>query len=588
VIERHIEKIILAVFVLLLAFTVIRWGVASPLKVEVVTNGQGSTASLPPRQADRNLLRAAQDISQYVDSRKPQPYEVADYRLRIERLNRFPFRPVPLASLAVADRPLTAYDIPVEDRPSLKEIVKVMPAPTKPRARVERELPKREGVAPADVVAAHVAATYPWQELRKQWLVKIPASLPADLIVASVDAEIRERRFDGSWGDPIHIKTIRSPIASGRPGYGQTIPVLPDFNGKNAEVVRNTIDELVQWQQEILEPSYWDILWFDSQYGSWKKHLPDNPVSDKASALEASASTTAGAGLKAGPITGLRRERTGGGRGVAPAMSAKEAFMKRGAMGGPMGPMGPRGPRGARPRRSRRSYQPRRPAVPSRRTAPVAVNKEVEMPKVTPVPPLAEQVAQGQVLFWLHDISLEPARVYQFRVRLAFVNPLVTYVDDVDKPADATPAVVRTPFSEWSNPVSVPQETEFFVISQNSSQGYASVVVFARKWGQWVSKRFRVSEGQMIGGPGRVSLINPENDSLVTEEVDFSTGTVAVRLDFNKTVLDKGNNTRTTVEMFCLDQKGQFSTRIEALDKKSSRYEWLRAEVKLAKAAGQR
>ena len=579
-VERHIEKIILAVFLLLLVFVVFRWGVSSPLEMEVVTNSRGSTEVLPPREADGKLLQAAQDISRYVDEQAPTAQEVADYRSQVDRFQHKPFRPAALASLCQAARLLSGFETPQENRPSLKQIEEVMPAPTKPSARVERELPRREGVPLADIVAAHVASTYPWQQLKKKWMEKLPPMMPVDMTVAAVEAEVMERRYDGSWGAPVPVTVARIPLqqASGTAG---AIPTVPDYDGTNGEQVRVVIDQLGPLQAEILEPSYWDILWYGREYGSWRTHLPDNPVSDKMP-KEGPGTVSVGGGAPA-ETTGTPPEgpvRPGAPRTPAPAAPRtglagmdKMMFMK----GGPMGP-GP-APTPVAPRPT--------PAVRPTPAAPAAP-KEIELPKVTPVPRLEDQMSQGEVLFWLHVTSLEPAKVYQFRVRLVFVNPLVAATADADKPEDAKPALVRTQFSEWSNPVWVPQETEFFVTGQNASQGYASVTVFARKWGQRVSKRFNVSEGQAIGEPSKVKLMNPEDESQTSSDVDFSTGAAVVRLDFNKTVMEKGNTSRQTVEMFYVDGDGELKSRIEETDKVSERYDWLKEETDRARTAGGR
>jgi hypothetical protein len=571
VIERHVEKIILAVFVLFLVVAVGRWGISSPLKIEVVTNARGSTENLPPSEADRMLLDAAQAIQSQATSQDPEPFTVPDYRSKLAKLQSEPFRPVALASMAPAARPLTKYAIPDENRPSLDQVTGAMPAPDKPLVRIERELPRREGVAPSDVIAAHVASVYPWQELRKQWMEVLPPTVPPDLIVAVVEAEVRERRYDGTWGPATPANPIR--VLQPGPAVGE-IPNMADYNGNNAEEIRADIDTLYQAQQEVLEPGYYDILWYGDVYGSWMTHLPDNPVSEKlAKEQEAAlASSTALPGARTpGAYSPPAPSRTGlpsgmGGAGLAKMDPSMMMFSK-----GPM-PGGPGFP-GVGGRSTAR-----RPRAATPTPQPAVVRTEIEQPKITPVPDLDRQMTDGEVLFWFHDITLSPAKVYQFRIRLAFVNPLVTYPADANNPDDAKPAVVKTPFSEWSNPVSVPKETQFFVTGMSASQGYASVTVFARKWGQYVSRRFNVSEGQAIGESASVRLVNPESQESGREDVDFYTGAVVVRLDFGRKVEERGY-ARETVEMVYLDEEGQLKSRLENYDKDCDDYNVLKDEA---------
>jgi hypothetical protein len=219
--------------------------------------------------------------------------------------------------------------------------------------------------------------------------------------------------------------------------------------------------------------------------------------------------------------------------------------------------------------------------------APAGSEEAVSAPVATPVPTLEDQIRDGLILFWFHDTSLEGLKVYQYRVRLVLVNPLVGLSDDVRDPQDAKKALIPTPFSDWSNSISIPQATEFFVTGQSPPQGFAYVDVFARSLGQWVSRKFRVGEGMSIGEKiSKVKVTSP--DGMPTSmDVDFSTGAVVVRLDFEKTV-EKTNLRRATVEMVYLNEKGQLLTRVGLIDKESERCKHLEEEAKRAKSAGSR
>ena len=208
-IERHIEKIVLGVFVLLFLLVVIHWGVSSPREIEVIADRWGTTETVPPDQVDGKLVEAAKQIEDLVRGAAPEPpgpsREGADYPVRLAGLQDRPFTGRRLADVAPPGAMLTGQDDGEElARPTLADIGAAMPKPTKPAVIVERELPRKDGgEAPADIIAAHVAATYPWRKLDRQWNSKLATtSLLASLIPVAVEAEISERRFDGTWGPP--------------------------------------------------------------------------------------------------------------------------------------------------------------------------------------------------------------------------------------------------------------------------------------------------------------------------------------------------------------------------------------------------
>ena len=211
---------------------------------------------------------------------------------------------------------------------------------------------------------------------------------------------------------------------------------------------------------------------------------------------------------------------------------------------------------------------------------------DVPPPEVTEVTTLQEQLDDGSLLLWFHDTTLEGLREYQYRVRLVFANPLVTLSEDVENEDDSRQLVVMSPFSDWSAPFSAPQMTEFFAISPMQSRSAVKVEIFTRRKGQWVMKGFFVTEGDMIGRKDiNVKVPNPENGEIESEKTDFSTGAVAVRLEFKK--VKRRSINVPTVEVVYMDAKGRLKTRVATADKDSARYKQLKQEVSRVKAAAE-
>ncbi len=593
-IERHIEKIVLGVCVLLLVFTILHWGTSSPRTIENIV---GARDALGPDEIDDQLNRAADRIRGSAEIVKPQVTDVPNYDSQFSRLKRVGN----VGSLTDVGAPTVAISVKAPDVkiPSLSEVLALMPPPGTPNVNVDRELPNNENVEPADVIAAHVAAIYPWKELNDKWRKMLPeAGIPVNLVVLAVEAEVREKKLDGTWSQPRSVvMTTVEPSA----------PVLPDYDKTNNEEIQDILVDIeTRYQESILQPKYWDIYWPTQEYGTWLINLPDNPISDAAAedgGITAAASgrgAIGGRGMQAiggrggggrggrgggaiggrgGGAIGGRGGRGGGaiggrgGRGGG-AMGGRGGGAMGGRGGGAIGGRGGRGGARTPPRTTARNV--REPII-----------RTVEAPEIKLVPMLLDQIANGEVLFWFHDTTLESTKEYQFRVRLVFANPLLRY-DTEDDPQDGKTAQARTPFSKWSSHVSVPRAAEFFATGSSPGKDLVTVTVFTRSLGQWVSSQFKVGPGDYIGSQvEKVRVVNPASGGMTTTKVDFSTGAQVIGLDFEKPYRRQSSVGKTT-EMVYLDENNQLQTRNRRSDDQSARYKKLRREVRSARDSASR
>lgn len=629
-IERHIEKIVLAVCVVLLVIFAWMYLPSSPREIPVVVDARGTKDTLPPQEADKALQEAARAIEREIRQAKPDVYTTPNYLSQIVDRASNPLPAMdPLMDFGQPRAPLPGgTDEGPQNKVTLAQMLGVMPEPSRPLVRVEREY-ARKVPEPSDVLSSHIAATYPWEELSKKWQQELnDTRIRASIIAVGVEVEVRELKSDGSWSEPRLVETARLPLQD-RDGSQLVIPSLTDYDGTNADMIIQTTQKLAELQQEILEPTWWDIWWSDSRWGDWKVNLPDNPVSEKAppgttsgaggyttAAPQGSPDAPEEPGMAPGGPMGPGAPGMPMGPGAAPGMPmgpvapagpagpsgpkpaaatpkpARERPVRRAAAGrnpggmggGPMGPGGLGGPGGpggpgAPPEpRVRTKREPVQRAVP---VMPAAAASEMPQPKA--VPPLAQQIQDGTVLLWSHDTTIEPLKTYQYRVRLVLVNPLITFIEDVVDEKDAGVAVVRTQFSRWSNPVNVPQETEFFVTGHEQSMEIVYAQVFTRRQGQVVSERFKIKEGEAIGETKTVRVTDPASGAKESLPVDFTTGAVAVRFDFDKKIL-KGSVPRSTVEMVYLSENGELRTRVRSVDEDSERYRQLKEEADRAKA----
>jgi len=226
------------------------------------------------------------------------------------------------------------------------------------------------------------------------------------------------------------------------------------------------------------------------------------------------------------------------------------------------------------------------------------VNPQLPMAQIQGAPPAAPpavapaaaaanagvpEVKTGIVFF--DDSAMTVGTRFRYRIQLVVINPLLTNDDAVaeDKVADARKKFVTSPPSEWSDPVSVGREVHFFVTGANVMTSKMSVTVYARKWGQWVKKKFDVQRGEPIGGVQKVALVDPMGQGRKSVDVDFSTGAIALRLDFKKSLLRPGFTTNTQ-EMLYLDSEGKLRSRLKTWDDDSPLRK--RLEVAVKRVAG--
>ena len=201
----------------------------------------------------------------------------------------------------------------------------------------------------------------------------------------------------------------------------------------------------------------------------------------------------------------------------------------------------------------------------------------VHLPKV--------DVKPGEEAVWFHDDTTPKLGVaYRYRVRLVFVNPILTYKLAAEDPAEALVKFIETKPSEPSDPIRVRRQVRFYLTGANVMTREMTVTVYTQKWGQTVKKDVRVQPGEIIGGKANVTVRDPfdEPGATQTVEVDFATGAVSLRFDFNKVIMGKGIKVRTA-EVLYLDKDGRLKSRTKASDDRDPLRIRLEREVKQAR-----
>ena len=329
-IERHIEKIILAAAVLFLVVVVLL--VASPAEVRLQAAPQlGEPGeSYSPKEVDERLLRMSAELEKITGEAKPTPEVPPDFLAELEAVFAGagtvpPFRVVwtpPSVPLEATDKEpdpggktvnirglmrLAEGDKPLIDQPETNAAREVQV-----RMRTQEEVDAGQPLYKYnEVIAIHGAALFRLGQLHKKWLKDLAdTAVTARLTVAVVEVQRRERQAGGNWSAPTLISRITSDAVP--------LPALPAYDGKNLQEVRLAIEDLaiLDVQESIVEPPYWDILGRDGSKTSWLINKPRTDVSDLMDVSSLPAART--------PASGGRRPvrtvgpRTPAGRGLPP------------------------------------------------------------------------------------------------------------------------------------------------------------------------------------------------------------------------------------------------------------------------------
>lgn len=109
------------------------------------------------------------------------------------------------------------------------------------------------------------------------------------------------------------------------------------------------------------------------------------------------------------------------------------------------------------------------------------------------------------VRLWAHDVFVERGKTYRYRVILALNNPFFGHSAAMlpEQAALAQSPLVRTPASEWSEPVTIEHNNYFFITSASTDDqvtrgSNARAEVFEFKWGYWRRGAVQLEPGDRV------------------------------------------------------------------------------------------
>ncbi len=195
----------------------------------------------------------------------------------------------------------------------------------------------------------------------------------------------------------------------------------------------------------------------------------------------------------------------------------------------------------------------------------------------------------GELAVWFHDDTVQPGKVYRYRMRVRVWNRYLGVPQPLKNPEDARKVVVAGAWSAPTEPVEVRAEHYFFVQGRKVGEPVARVEVWRFHKGSWLKETFDVAVGDVIGGVKTV-----ETDELdeqlrpKRERIDFSTGAVVLDIRFDEAVPVRltrrdGSFTytpRQSVTIVYLDPTdGSVHQRTQALDRADPLRKWLEDQI---------
>ena len=186
---------------------------------------------------------------------------------------------------------------------------------------------------------------------------------------------------------------------------------------------------------------------------------------------------------------------------------------------------------------------------------------------------------------WVHDAlpdSVVSGKTYQYRTRALLYNNFAGAAQELKNPKDADIVLLESEWSPPSDDIAIPYDTEFFLVGKKERDGTVKVDVFKWHEGAWMKSSFQATVGDPIGGKEFV-----KHGKGPKIRVDFSTGATVVDLDFNHPYRARKERRgvvtiaepKPTVAMVYLDSAGELHERLLDVDKRSQSYKAMKAEV---------
>ncbi|MEI7837391.1 MAG: hypothetical protein WCK05_13405, partial [Planctomycetota bacterium] len=223
-VELHVEKAVLGLCILLLAFAVVHWTASSPREFQPASGGQ----AMEPSEVDKYLVERGRVLAEKV-RRPDEPDEIVraqdpEWDKVIQESRQFRAAAIDKPSLGEAAyarvRPAGPVTTPLI---LLEEFVKLIPSPAAPRVVSDTVLIHTEKTG--DICINGGVGSYPFKQLEDNWnrqestVVKVPLR---------VDVEVEETTSDKTVTVKAVEPLIRKAVLPKGTGDSSGSRILPD------------------------------------------------------------------------------------------------------------------------------------------------------------------------------------------------------------------------------------------------------------------------------------------------------------------------------------------------------------------------
>ena len=561
--EEHVEKIVLALVVLVFLWLLITWVVISPNKVVLYAG-----VKLGPGDIDLRISQEAELLKLRLGS-KPEP--LPPYKKRVDDF-------VDMVDLPIGDVDVGLHwPLPIHSS-------------TDVRGKQKYRLPWIGEITAAAISYIRAVAYEPVIEIDEQNRYDMTVSRPNDIDFVTVEARfdvsgLYGRFYDSfaggdvekeGWRDPCLAEPVFAAVQlqrqelgdDGSWGQWQIVPrTRVDLHKKMFESVEEAGDlppggikvRLLQFddaqvRMALLQPEAYKIAsaneeWFPPSLH--KKYVEQRQEIDMEKERRARDKERLEREEEREKIRKEREEAREDRRG-----RTSETGSFRGQLGGRRDSMrredrlgGDRGGRRSRPGRDRGdlsdgtevlSRREEREQRAKEREERLAELRETSRESLADLYQQLEDILitrqtdlkklREPLLFWAHDDTLEPGNSYRYRIRLGVFNPIAGTNKFVEQDEDLKDKIVLwSEFSEVKEIVDVPETLYFFPRDVKETARLVTVNVAKYTLGYWYSKDFTVKPGEVIG---KVADFEPaEGEKILPttpETIDYTTGVVLV------------------------------------------------------------
>lgn len=187
------------------------------------------------------------------------------------------------------------------------------------------------------------------------------------------------------------------------------------------------------------------------------------------------------------------------------------------------------------------------------------------------------ELKEGSTLrVWAADPSMQPGKTYRYKLVVSVINPLYAVprlapdqLEENRQRAALLPTEAEIDAMPWIGPIKVEPKSQFFFTGGGASR--ADIDIYRRYKGKLQLQEFKGAPGDTIGG-----IIEIEDEFGVVEEIDMSVGAVIVDVEKRRDLITG----RTLYNLIYMDADGNIHERTDAFDDSSPALKDLQQEKK--------